>query len=159
MMRELFLTLFYSGKSPIAPGTIGSIVALVIGLPLVYFSAESIFLLGILIGIIAVKQIDVYEKSGGIHDDKSIVIDELVGIWLAMGMVGFSLAGLIGAFLFFRLYDVVKPSIIGRVDRDIKGGFGVVGDDVLAGIIAGLSTLVCLKVMDYFQIDKNLYLF
>ncbi|PAF48910.1 hypothetical protein BKH41_04600 [Helicobacter sp. 12S02232-10] len=158
-MRELFLTLFYSGKSSVAPGTMGSLVALIIGLPILYFSSETIFLFAIFIGIIAIKQIDIYEKNGGIHDDKSIVIDELVGLWLAMGMVGFSLSGIIMAFLFFRLYDIWKPSIIGKIDREIKGGLGVVGDDALAGLLAGLSVLIILRILSFFQISPNWGLF
>lgn len=153
-MRELFLTLFYSGRSPFAPGTMGSIFAFVIGLPVVYFSAETIFLLAILIGVIAIKQIDIYEKNGGIHDDKSIVIDELVGMWLAMGIVGgreFSVLALLGAFIFFRIYDITKLSVIGKIDRDVKGGLGVVGDDAIAGIIAGLSMLLIIRILQYFE--------
>lgn len=152
-MRELFLTLFYSGKSPFASGTIGSIVAFIIGLPIVYFSAETIFLLAVLIGVIAIKQIDIYEKNGGIHDDKSIVIDELVGMWLAMGIVGgkgFDVIEMFGTFILFRIYDITKPSIIGKIDREVKGGLGVVGDDALAGIIAGLSALLVIKIVQYF---------
>lgn len=152
-MRELFLTLFYSGKSPFASGTIGSMVAFIIGLPIVYFSAETIFLLAILIGVIAIKQIDIYEKNGGIHDDKSIVIDELVGMWLAMGIVGgkgFDVIEMFGTFILFRIYDITKPSIIGKIDREVKGGLGVVGDDALAGIIAGLSALLVIKIVQYF---------
>lgn len=152
-MRELFLTLFYSGKSPFASGTIGSIVAFIIGLPIAYFSAETIFLLAVLIGVIAIKQIDIYEKNGGIHDDKSIVIDELVGMWLAMGIVGgkgFDVIEMFGTFILFRIYDITKPSIIGKIDREVKGGLGVVGDDALAGIIAGLSALLVIKIVQYF---------
>ncbi|MDO7253758.1 phosphatidylglycerophosphatase A [Helicobacter cappadocius] len=154
-MRMLFLTLFYSGKSPIAPGTMGSILALILGIPILYYSNETIFLLGIFIGLISIKQIDIYENNGGIHDDKSIVIDELVGMWLTMGMAGISITGIIGSFLFFRLYDITKPSIIGKIDRNVKGGLGVVGDDALAGILAGLSVLLILKLMAYFQLDPN----
>lgn len=154
-MRTLFLTLFYSGKSKIAPGTMGSILALLIGIPILYYSSETIFLLGVFIALVAIKQIDIYEKNGGIHDDKSIVIDELVGMWFAMGMAGFSITGIASAFLFFRLYDVWKPSFIGKIDKEVKGGLGVVGDDALAGILAGISTLIILKIMIFFQFDPN----
>ncbi|PAF46792.1 hypothetical protein BKH46_06115 [Helicobacter sp. 12S02634-8] len=149
-MRELFLTLFYSGKSPIASGTMGSLVALVLGLPILYYGAETIFLLGLLVGVVAVRQIDIYEQNGGEHDDKSIVIDELVGLWLAMGIAGFSLIGIIGAFVFFRLYDIWKPSLIGKIDKEVKGGLGVVGDDALAGLLAGISTLIVVKFISIF---------
>lgn len=154
-MREIFLTLFYSGKSKIAPGTMGSIVAFIIGIPILYYSAETIFLLAVLIGVIAIKQIDIYEANGGIHDDKSIVIDELVGMWLAMGLLGamdFSIIGIFASLIFFRIYDITKPSIIGKIDRDVKGGLGVVGDDAIAGILAGISSLILVKILSYFNL-------
>ncbi|WP_197271585.1 phosphatidylglycerophosphatase A, partial [Helicobacter ailurogastricus] len=84
--RACFLTLFYSGKFPKGPGTAGSVVALFLGLPILYLSANTLFLCAILIGLIAIKQIDIYEAQTHIHDDKQIVIDELVGMWMAMAI-------------------------------------------------------------------------
>ncbi|WP_233702028.1 phosphatidylglycerophosphatase A family protein [Helicobacter enhydrae] len=133
-----FLTLFYSGKSPIAPGTIGSLVALPLGLPIMYFSHNTLFLLTLIIAILAVKQIDLYESNGGQHDDKSIVIDELVGLWLALCLVPFDVWSIIGAFVLFRIFDIYKPSLIGVIDQKWQGGLGVVADDALAGILSGL---------------------
>ncbi|CBG40603.1 phosphatidylglycerophosphatase A family protein [Helicobacter mustelae] len=153
--RECFLTLFFSGKSPIAPGTMGSVVAMILGIPLLWYSSEMIFLLAILIGIIASKQIDIYEAQKGMHDPKEIVIDELVGMWIAMGIAGGGMGGisfmLLGfCFLFFRILDIKKPSFIGRVDREVKGGLGVVLDDALAGVFAGIITLLLLKIWGFF---------
>lgn len=145
IIKDLFLSLLYSGYSPKAPGTMGSLVALLLGLPIVYFSQESIFLLSILIGLIAMKHIDKYEAITQTHDDKSIVIDELVGMWLAMAIVGFGVAHSLLAFVFFRIFDVSKPSLIGKIDREWKGGLGVVGDDALAGILAGISSVLLLQ--------------
>lgn len=153
-MQNLFLTLFFSGKSPKAPGTIGSIVALILGIPFVLYSSETIILLAILIGIIAIKQIDIYEAKYQIHDPKEIVIDELVGMWLAMGIGacigGFDIQVAILSFIFFRIFDITKPSIIGKIDKKVKGGLGVVADDALAGVFAGFSTLIVLKILDFF---------
>ena len=145
LIKDLFLSLFYSGYSPKAPGTMGSVVALLLGLPIVYFSQESIFLLSILIGLIAIKHIDKYEETTQTHDDKSIVIDELVGMWLAMAIVGFGVAHSLLAFVFFRIFDVSKLSFIGKIDREWKGGLGVVGDDALAGILAGICSVLTLQ--------------
>lgn len=153
-MQNLFLTLFFSGKFPKAPGTIGSIIALILGIPLVFYSSETIILLAILIGAIAIKQIDIYEKKYQIHDPKEIVIDELVGMWLAMGIgstiSGFDIKVAILSFIFFRIFDIKKPSVIGKIDKKMKGGIGVVADDALAGILAGFSTLIVLKILTYF---------
>jgi len=143
-MRKFFLTLGYSGLSPKAPGTVGTIVSLVIAIFLLkYISITTLFLLSLLISVVAVKQIDIYEKEVGEHDSSEIVIDELAGMWIALSIASatsdnYIIAGL--AFVYFRLFDIYKPSIIGKIDRDVKGGWGVMGDDMLAGLFAGLCT-------------------
>lgn len=143
-MRKFFLTLGYSGLSPKAPGTVGSIVSLALALLLLnYISVTTLFLLALLISAFSVKQIDIYEKEVGAHDGSEIVIDELAGMWIALGIANatsdnYILAGI--AFVYFRLFDIWKPSIIGKIDRDVKGGWGVMGDDMVAGLFAGLCT-------------------
>lgn len=151
-LRACFLTLFFSGYSKKAPGTIGSFVALLLGLPVLIFSANTLFLAAILIGLIAIAQIDKEEEESKIHDSSYIVIDELVGMWLAMAISGLSLAGVILSFIFFRIYDITKPSFIGKIDKEVKGGLGVVADDALAGVLAGLSTLLAINILGFFNI-------
>ena len=157
--RILFLSLFYSGKCKFAPGTIGSAVATILGLPILWYSRHTLFLLACLIAVIAIREIDIFEKKSHSHDESWIVIDELVGVWIAMAMAGFSVVGVVCAFVFFRLFDIWKPSIIGKIDRDAKGGLGVVGDDFLAGLFGGIACLVVIKVFDYFNLPLNLWLF
>ncbi|GAA9690105.1 phosphatidylglycerophosphatase A [Helicobacter pylori] len=151
-LRACFLTLFFSGYSKKAPGTIGSLVALLLGLPVLIFSANTLFLAAILIGLIAIAQIDKEEEESKIHDSSYIVIDELVGMWLAMAISGLSLAGVVLSFIFFRIYDITKPSLIGKIDKEIKGGLGVVADDALAGVLAGLSVLLVINILGFFNI-------
>ncbi|MCK0500053.1 phosphatidylglycerophosphatase A family protein [Helicobacter pylori] len=151
-LRACFLTLFFSGYSKKAPGTIGSLVALLLGLPVLIFSANTLFLAAVLIGLIAIAQIDKEEEESKIHDSSYIVIDELVGMWLAMAISGLSLAGVILSFIFFRIYDITKPSLIGKIDKEIKGGLGVVADDALAGVLAGLSVLLAINILGFFNI-------
>ncbi|WP_120908349.1 phosphatidylglycerophosphatase A family protein [Helicobacter pylori] len=151
-LRACFLTLFFSGYSKKAPGTIGSLVALLLGLPVLIFSANTLFLGAIFIGLIAITQIDKEEEESKIHDSSYIVIDELVGMWLAMAVSGLSLAGVILSFIFFRIYDITKPSLIGRIDKEVKGGLGVVADDALAGVLAGLSALLVIHILGFFNI-------
>ena len=156
-MNWFFITLGYSGLAPKAPGTVGTLVSLPLGmLILIYFEPQTLFIATILISIIAIKAINKYEEKSGIHDDKRIVIDELAGMWfalsvapamgVAMGEVtalenGFLIQSII-AFGLFRYFDIAKPSIIGRIDRETKGGIGVMGDDIIAGFAAGISTSV-----------------
>jgi phosphatidylglycerophosphatase A len=150
-----FLTLFHSGHVPKAPGTVGTLVSLPLGVAiLMYFGSQTLFMLSILITLIAIKMIDKHEASCQTHDDSRIVIDELVGMWIALAIapgIVFSMGDLetfnngiavqiVLSFIFFRLYDIKKPSLIGRIDRETKGGIGVMGDDILAGFAAGITT-------------------
>ncbi len=151
-LRACFLTLFFSGYSKKAPGTIGSLVALLLGLPILIFSANTLFLGAIFIGLIAIAQIDKEEEESKIHDSSYIVIDELVGMWLAMAISGLSLAGVVLSFIFFRIYDITKLSLIGKIDKEVKGGLGVVADDALAGVLAGLSALLVISILGFFNI-------
>ncbi|RKV35209.1 phosphatidylglycerophosphatase A family protein [Helicobacter pylori] len=151
-LRACFLTLFFSGYSKKAPGTIGSLVALLLGLPILIFSANTLFLGAIFVGLIAIAQIDKEEEETKIHDSSYIVIDELVGMWLAMAISGLSLTGVVLSFIFFRIYDITKPSLIGKIDKEVKGGLGVVADDALAGVLAGLSALLVIHVLGFFNI-------
>ncbi len=125
---------------------------MLLGLPILIFSANTLFLAAILIGLIAIAQIDKEEEESKIHDSSYIVIDELVGMWLAMAISGLSLAGVVLSFIFFRIYDITKPSLIGKVDKEVKGGLGVVADDALAGVLAGLSTLLVINILGFFNI-------
>ncbi|WQW64368.1 phosphatidylglycerophosphatase A [Helicobacter pylori] len=151
-LRACFLTLFFSGYSKKAPGTIGSLVALLLGLPVLIFSANTLFLGAVFVGLVAIAQIDKEEEESKIHDSSYIVIDELVGMWLAMAISGLSLAGVVLSFIFFRIYDITKPSLIGKIDKEVKGGLGVVADDALAGVLAGLSALLVIHILGFFNI-------
>ncbi len=140
-MRRLFLTFFYTGLSPKAPGTMGSLLALVCGVVILeYLSLETLFLGAFLLTLAGIKEINAYEQNGGEHDDKSIVIDEVVGMWLALVLSSSTWVQIGLSFLFFRLFDIWKPSVIGKVDKNVKGGLGVMGDDILAGMFAGICS-------------------
>lgn len=162
-LQRLFLTFLGSGLSPIAPGTMGTIASMPLGLAIIYlFGANSLTTLVIVISIIAIFEINKYEKSGGIHDDQSIVIDETAGVWLTMAITygGLSIwsspynqyAALILSFLSFRLFDIWKPSTIGYIDRKVKGGLGVMGDDLLAGLAAGILNLLIFTGLKYLNL-------
>lgn len=152
-----FLSVLWVGKCPKASGTMGSIAGVALGLPILYFSSQTLFLLAIFVGLFAIKQVNIYEarnegKEGFSHDEGWIVIDEVVGVWIALSIACFGEVSAIGvgsAFVLFRVFDIWKPSLIGKIDREAKGGLGVVGDDALAGIIAGLASLVVIEVFGY----------
>lgn len=125
---------------------------MLLGLPVLIFSANTLFLGAIFVGLIAIAQINKEEEETKRHDSSYIVIDELVGMWLAMAISGLSLAGVFLSFIFFRIYDITKPSLIGKIDKEVKGGLGVVADDALAGVLAGLSVLLIINILGFFNI-------
>ena len=151
-MRRVFLTFFYTGLLPKAPGTWGTIAGAILGLGILqYLGLETLFLAMVLITIIAIKEIDKEEQESGIHDGSEIVIDEVAGIWLAMAMSGATMIQIVLSVLFFRLFDIWKPSVIGRIDREVKGGLGVMGDDLLAGVFAGIASAGVYQALGYFN--------
>ncbi len=152
-LQKLFLTFAGAGLSPKAPGTVGTLAALPVGLGILYYlGMEALFTLTIATILIGIFEINKYEKATGIHDQQHIVIDEAAGMWLAL-MVAHSSAltmtyphaeilAIFLSFATFRLFDIWKPSTIGWIDRELKGGLGVMLDDVLAGIAGGLLSVV-----------------
>ena len=134
-----FGTGFFSGYSPVAPGTAGSLVGLFILLLFPGFSGWKLLLACILVfftGVAAATQIEHFEKK---KDCGLIVIDEIVGMWITFLYipVKFHWIGWIGGFLLFRLFDIIKP-FPARRSQDLASGWGVMIDDVIAGIYANL---------------------
>ncbi len=165
-MNWFLLTVGYSGMSPKAPGTVGSFVSLILGIAiLTYLDSSTLFLGALLATVAGYKLVNDYEAAGGIHDNKHIVIDELAGMWIALSIAIAPLTqipyeayndytghwtlwlSVLLSFVFFRYFDIAKPSIIGRLDRDAKGGLGVMGDDVVAGVAAGVLTALVMKIL------------
>ncbi|NLY04180.1 MAG: phosphatidylglycerophosphatase A [Campylobacter sp.] len=164
--NKLILTFFGAGFLRPAPGSWGSLAGLIVGVLIIYFfTLETLFLLAILFTLIGIREVDKYELNGGEHDSPNIVIDEVVGIWITMSMglavtinnETISILACILSFVFFRLFDIKKPSIIGRIDRDVKGGYGVMLDDVLAGFFAGILTLIILGAMIKFGYSEYIF--
>ena len=151
--KKFFLTVGYSGLSPKASGTVGSFVSLILALVLLKFiSITTLFLLSILITVISIKYINQYELEQNQHDSKEIVIDELVGMWITLSIANCTSTNYTIAFVSFvcfRLFDIYKPSIIGFVDQKVQGGWGVMGDDMLAGFFAGLSTNFIIYILNF----------
>ncbi|MBI4351519.1 MAG: phosphatidylglycerophosphatase A [Elusimicrobia bacterium] len=83
---------------------------------------------------------DLASKSYGTHDDPRIVIDEIIGYWLALLFLDRSPFNLAAAFIFFRALDTLKPWPINKLETSVRGGFGIIIDDALAGLEANLLT-------------------
>lgn len=129
---------FGSGLAAKAPGTFGTLVAvpiflLVSKLPPLHYSL--FVLAAALAGIYICGKTT---KDLRVHDHGGIVWDEMVGYWITMMMIPVSWHSLLAGFLLFRLFDIWKPFPIRWLDQRVKGGFGIMVDDVLAGFFAWL---------------------
>ena len=138
-------TFFFLGKLPIAPGTWGSLGALIlwIFLPLSYSLQLIIIVLFFIVGVISSKKMALEMDD---HDPSEVVIDEAVGMGIALFMLPHSIAMYTMAFILFRIFDISKPSFIYRI-QNFSGGWGIMLDDVLAGffvwsICQGFSTIL-----------------
>ena len=143
---HFFATLGGLGLSPIGPGTVGSIFGWFIFIALSHFiSAIGLVTLTTFIIVISVYISTIVTKDLIEKDHKSIVIDELAGIWLAMIPVIFIASSQyersVYAFLaliIFRIFDISKPFPISYIDKNFKNGLGVVLDDLIAAIFAAI---------------------
>lgn len=127
---------FGSGLMPWVPGTWGTLAAAPVYL-LLHHCHWSIYL--ILTGlsfILGVLVSDRVTRDLGVHDYKGIVWDEVVGYLLTMFLAPPGVFWMILGFILFRIFDIWKPQPIGWVDRRVKGGFGIMFDDVLAAVPA-----------------------
>ncbi len=145
---------FGSGLAPKAPGTFGSLAALLL-FPLLAYAGLPVYIgLMVLAAVAGVWICGHAAHALDVHDDGRIVWDEFAGQWIALtplvpvaAGIGLSwnqqvLTGLVAAFLLFRLLDVAKPWPIGYLDRKIDGGLGIIADDLLAGVLAALAVYV-----------------
>ena len=134
---------FGAGLSPVAPGTAGSLVGVLFymamaGLPLLLYLA-----LVLVLAVIGVRVCDGAGRALGVTDHPGIVWDEIVGLLITMAAMPPSWQGVVSGFVLFRLFDILKPWPVARIDRGVKGGLGVMLDDVMAGLYA----LACLQIL------------
>lgn len=146
MNPESFATAFGIGRLPHAPGSWASLAAIVIAVPVMWLTGwMGMAVLGLATAVFGTWACDQYAAATGIEDPKECVIDEFAGQWIACAIAGIaampdapalSWGGFVLAFLLFRLFDVAKPWPINRAE-ELRGGLGIMADDVVAGVIAG----------------------
>jgi phosphatidylglycerophosphatase A len=141
-----------SGLLKPAPGTWGTLAAvpfylLLATLPLWMYATFVViaFVLGVYICGKTASDI-------GSHDHGSIVWDEFVGLWISLMFLPreHSLYWLLLGFVFFRFFDIVKPSPISLLDRKVRGGFGIMIDDAIAGLYAMACLLISTEIFHYY---------
>lgn len=131
---------FGVGFLPKAPGTWGALLAFLISLP--FLEVESIQINTVLVILVMVFTVlgiwssNQVESEWG-HDPKQVVVDEMVGFWISIIFVPAVLKYYIIGFVLFRFFDILKPLGIRKAEQ-LKGGYGVMGDDILAGIYSNI---------------------
>jgi phosphatidylglycerophosphatase A len=138
---------FGSGLVPRAPGTAGTLVAIPLYLLFAHWSLLHYTALVVLAAVLGVWICDVASRQLQVHDHPGIVWDEFVGYWITMWAVPLDWRWLIAGFLVFRLYDIVKPWPVSVLDRKVGGGFGIMIDDIMAGLLACLTLHIALRLL------------
>jgi phosphatidylglycerophosphatase A len=130
---------FGVGLLPRAPGTWGSLAALPLAYSLAYWGGiEVLTVATIIIFVIGVWVSGVVSRELGVSDPSKIVIDEVAGQWLTLLAVPPDIILYLFGFFLFRIFDIFKPWPISWADKQIKGGMGIMLDDIIAGIYAGI---------------------
>lgn len=127
-----------SGAAPKAPGTFGTLAAIPLYLLLAQLPIAAYAIAIIAAFVFGVYLCDQASKDMGVHDHGGIVWDEFVGYWIAMIALPFHWVWIIAGFVLFRVFDILKPWPISWLDKRVHGGFGIMIDDVIAGIFAAV---------------------
>lgn len=155
-LARLIGTVLFVGHMRPAPGTWGSLAAFPIGFVFLWLGGFWLFALAIPVGFLkGLWATKIMTAGSDDHDPSEIVIDEVIGQWIALLPVAWGLwstgllysaplslwPGMLAAFVLFRLFDITKPGPIGTADR--RGdAMGVMLDDVIAGVFAGIGVLI-----------------
>ncbi len=148
LIAKTFGSVFGIGYLPFAPGTFGSLAAVLIYLFFPALAPLGIFVpLIILTSALGVWAGGIMEKEYG-KDPSSAVIDELAGQWLALAALPAAPVAVFLSFVFFRLYDIWKPGPVDRA-QNLPDGWGIMVDDLLAGLLANLSVRLVLVLLPF----------
>lgn len=135
---KLFATFFEIGKFPKAPGTVGTLATIPLFMAMSGLSDLTYMTLVIVIVILGIFAAQAYQSDILEHDRQEIVIDEVAGYLITMTLVPCNWKTILAGFILFRFLDILKPWPISYLDKNVKGGAGVMVDDVAAGIIANV---------------------
>ena len=138
-------TIGFLGYFPFAPGTIGTLFALVL-----YFLTDvpvyTHFLIIIIGALLGIHASTVAEKRLEEKDSKKIIIDEFIGFYVSVFYLPRTFGFVIAAFLLFRFFDILKPLFISKLERTLSSGSGVMADDILAGIYTNMILQIWLVI-------------
>ena len=140
---DFIATGFYSGRSKYMPGTCGSIVAFFLACCFSFFAINKLIvsILVILIGVLICVLADRNSLYGNTKDPQQIVIDEFAGYFITIVFFEWNLFNLFIALVFFRFFDITKPTPI-KSFESIPGGYGIIIDDLIAGLYAAIFLFI-----------------
>jgi phosphatidylglycerophosphatase A len=134
----------YTGYSPVMPGTVGTLWGILIA----YLEASRpIYTQALVIALVLPVSVFFAGKAAlllGGDDPKNVVCDEVCGFLVSIFLIKFTFLNAILVFLLFRFFDILKPYPVGLIDRKVRGGLGIVLDDVAAGIYANICAHIIL---------------
>lgn len=151
ILVQALVTVGGLGRSPYAPGSLGAVPAIALAWVLQDAHWSTWFVLCWSLWVVGTWLADLYvhtlvdsedeDPSTGHLDPQEVVLDEFLGCFIALAFVPFSWPWVLAAYVLFRFFDITKPGPIGKAERQLSGGLGIMTDDVLAGLLAGLLLL------------------
>jgi phosphatidylglycerophosphatase A len=145
-----FLALgFGAGLAPRAPGTAGTLVAVPLIMFIGSFGWHVLAIAALLMSVSGVYICGASAKKLGVHDHPGIVWDEITGFAITMLAVPHTWYWVLAGFVLFRFFDIVKPWPIREADHSLKGGLGIMLDDVIAGVFAGVILYALARAASY----------
>lgn len=132
-----------AGKIPHAPGTFGSLLAIPLFILLQHFPLWQYLAFVFLFTLAGIVLCHITARDLGVHDHPGIVIDEVAGMLVSYIMLPSGWGWMVLGFALFRLFDIWKPFPIGLCDKKVSGGFGIMLDDIIAGLYALVILQVC----------------
>ena len=137
-VAKVIATFFFTGHSPVAPGTAGTLAAIPLYYVLSFTPVYIYLLLTVLITLVSVWASGVAEGIYGKTDPGQVVADEVCGFLVTMVLVPATLSKIFMGFLFLRLFDIAKPYPVRKLEK-FSGGWGIVSDDLAAGVYACIA--------------------
>lgn len=125
-----------SGAAKRAPGTWGTVMAVLLYLPMTFLPLWAYGVMLLATTVLGIYLCDKTSRDWGVHDHSGIVWDEFVGYWITMFALPPTLFNIVVGFALFRCFDIAKPWPISWVDKHVHGGWGIMLDDILAGVFA-----------------------
>ncbi|MBX3041478.1 MAG: phosphatidylglycerophosphatase A [Bdellovibrionaceae bacterium] len=155
-MRKFLIQLapfFGVGRLPYGPGTWGTLAAVPLAAGLMWLGPFWHMTATLLLFPLSVLAAQFYCRDCGVHDAGEVVIDEVLGFLITMVMMPLTWQAFVMGFVLFRILDILKPFPISYLDRKVEGGFGVILDDVVAGLIANVILQVVLTKTNWLGVQ------